>query len=176
MCISKVWALVIIAALLVLYTLLWACSCLRRCGGAGGVGVGGVAIGIVGTNPVVIGCRSRTAGVGIGGHIGRHGGDLGKADPIGGAFNLEAVFIGRVICPGQIDLSAGNRRRRQIAGGVGYRGRRGAGGVGVRGGVIDIVDEVIVVVIGSRRADSCGGICDDMPADCDNLARGAVIR
>src|SRR5205809_7644488 len=102
-------------------------------------------MGIVGTKLVIISCRRRPACVGVGGHVGSYRGDLRKSDPIGRKFNLETAFIGRVICPSQIDLGTGNGRGRRIARGVGWWGRGGAGGVGVGGVAIGIIGRNVVV-------------------------------
>ena len=87
--------------------------------GGDGVGISGVAHGVVGSDAVVVGSAGGQARVGVGGDARGGGGDLREGEAVGEAFDGEAAFVAGVVGPGDVDLARGNGRRGQTAGGGG---------------------------------------------------------
>ena len=90
-------------------------------GRAGLVGVGRVAVGVEGIDPVVVGRVRGQSGVGVAGGVGTDSGDLRPDAAVRTALDAEPSFVDGVVGPGQVDLvstgccgdQVGGRRRRR---------------------------------------------------------------
>ena len=103
-----------------------------RCRGAGGVGIRRVAGGTGGEYPIGIGGRGAQAAVRVADCCGAGYRDLGEADVVGRALDLDAGLGARGVGPGEVDLGAAGCRGREV-GGSGRRWRRWTAGSRLEG-------------------------------------------